>query len=277
MEAGVVISQSKKTGETLKENNTITFVVSKGKGVSIPNLIGYTEEQFETWKSDKDNSVVVIPKEIYNDKPKGTIISQSLKAGSVVDSGSVLEVTKSLYLPILQTSSQQWIGKDYLELKAWVDEVNSKGASIQAGTYGYEENGICMPDKTDGAIIEIKCSGGTSDLADGCGRPLTLNARIAYRYVNNETCPVTPTTDTKIVLSSENVKSLSEIQKYCTENKLSCSYEEVSTINVPVKVLVDGKEYASGQFSETLINKSAVIKVQYNSSVVPSPSSTPEN
>ena len=47
-----VISMDKKQGETLKEGDTLSVVVSKGKGVKIPNLVGYTKEQLEAWTAD---------------------------------------------------------------------------------------------------------------------------------------------------------------------------------------------------------------------------------
>mgnify|MGYP004481445839 FL=1 len=186
-----VISMDKKQGETLKEGDTLSVVVSKGKGVKIPNLVGYTKEQLEAWSADSDNSVLVVKKEIYNAAPAGSVIEQSLKAGSVVESGEVLELTISLYLPILQTNSREWLGKDYLELKAKVDEWNSKGARIQAGQYGTVKE-ECRDNTTPGEIIDYSCSGGTSDVGNGCERPLNLDARISYT-ISTGGCTVTPT------------------------------------------------------------------------------------
>ena len=186
-----VISMDKKQGETLKEGDTLSVVVSKGKGVKIPNLVGYTKEQLEAWSADSDNSVLVVKKEIYNAAPAGSVIEQSLKAGSVVESGEVLELTISLYLPILQTNSRAWYGKDYLELKATVDEWNSKGARIQAGQYGTVKEQCSDQYTTPGSIIEYSCSGGTSDVGNGCERPLNLDARISYT-ISTGGCTVTP-------------------------------------------------------------------------------------
>lgn len=186
-----VISMDKKQGETLKEGDTLSVVVSKGKGVKIPNLVGYTKEQLEAWSADSDNSVLVVKKEIYNAAPAGSVIEQSLKAGSVVESGEVLELTISLYLPILQTNSREWLGKDYLQLKAIVDEWNSKGARIQAGQYGTVKE-ECRDNTMPGEIIDYSCSGGTSDVGNGCERPLNLDARISYT-ISTGGCTVTPT------------------------------------------------------------------------------------
>lgn len=179
--SGSVISQSKKSGEELKADEVLSVVVSKGKGVVIPNLVGYTAEQLEAWRANKNNTVTVVTKSVYNQALKGTVISQSLKSGSVVESGDVLELTISEYLPLIETTTDEWHGKNYLLLKAKVDEFNAKGANIQAGQYGEFKDAVDDPDVPKDCIIQIKCYGGTSDLADGCGRPLNLNSRISYQ------------------------------------------------------------------------------------------------
>lgn len=195
-----IISMDKKSGDTMKEGETLTVVVSKGKGVKIPNLVGYTEEQYNAWKADSSNSVTVVTKSVYNAAPKGSIIAQSLTAGSVVESGEVLELTVSEYLPILETDSRAWLGKDYLLLKAQVDEWNAKGASIQAGQYGTVKEKCSDEYTTPGAIIDYSCSGGTSSTGNGCERPLNLDARISYT-ISTGGCAVTPVTPESLKMS----------------------------------------------------------------------------
>ena len=136
---GLVVSQSIESGKTMKQGDTLTLTVSKGKAVKVPQLVGYTKDQLEAWAANKENAVSIVKKEVYSDAPAGSVISQSIKAGSQVDSGTVLELTISLYMPQLQTNSREWYGKDYLALNAWVDDVNYRGASITAGAWDGEE------------------------------------------------------------------------------------------------------------------------------------------
>lgn len=229
-----VISMDKKQGETLKEGDTLSVVVSKGKGVKIPNLVGYTKEQLEAWSADSDNSVLVVKKEIYNAAPAGSVIEQSLKTGSVVESGEVLELTISLYLPILQTNSREWLGKDYLELKAKVDEWNSKGARIQAGQYGTVKE-ECRDNTTPGEIIDYSCSGGTSDVGNGCERPLKLDARISYT-ISTGGCAVTPTPSPTPVppetLKINNYKSAEELMIYAHIKKIDIASMKTSDTSI---------------------------------------------
>ncbi len=220
-----IISMDKKSGDTMKEGETLTVVVSKGKGVKIPNLVGYTEEQYNAWKADSSNSVTVVTKSVYNAAPKGSIIAQSLTAGSVVESGEVLELTVSEYLPILETDSRAWLGKDYLALKAQVDEWNSKGASIQAGQYGTVKEKCSDEYTTPGAIIDYSCSGGTSSTGNGCERPLNLDARISYT-ISTGGCAVTPVTPESLKMSD--YKNSSDLLVYAGVKGISLTQVTVA-------------------------------------------------
>lgn len=220
-----VISMDKKQGETLKEGDTLSVVVSKGKGVKIPNLVGYTKEQLEAWTADGDNAVSLVKKTVYNAAPEGSVIEQSLKAGSVVEAGEVLELTVSNYLPILQTNSRQWLGVDYLQLKAEVDKWNAQGARIQAGQYGTVKEQCSDEYTTPGAIIDYSCSGGTSDVGNGCERPLKLDARISYT-ISTGGCTVKPATPETLDISG--FKTAEELKVYAgmkgiTLNQISVS------------------------------------------------------
>ncbi|NCB34137.1 MAG: PASTA domain-containing protein, partial [Erysipelotrichia bacterium] len=183
VEADRIISQSVAAGQTMNEGDTLTVVVSKGKGVIIPNLVGYTKTQLEAWIAGAGKSVTVIPKTVYSSSLVGTVLAQDVPAGSQVESGTVLTLTTSLYLPIMETTSNQWLGKDFMELKNWVDEANANGASIQAGEYGDYQYSECSDTyKTPGMIIAYACIYGTSDsISNGCTRPLTTSSRIAYK------------------------------------------------------------------------------------------------
>ena len=269
-----VISMSKKQGETMNEGETLSVVVSKGKGVKIPNLVGYTKEQLDAWEADSENSVKVVTKSIYNSAPEGSIIAQSIEAGSTVESGEVLELTVSLYLPILETNSRGWLGKDYLELKATVDDWNSKGASIQAGQYSSVKEECSDEYTTPGQIIDYSCSGGTSSSGNGCERPLNLDARISYT-ISTGGCTVTPTVET-IKISDYSTASELEVYadikgitlKVTTETDKSQCYNGGNGYNYHIKdtngndisvsdTLTSGKTYVIYIYEEPISTSSA--------------------
>jgi hypothetical protein len=182
---GNVISQDVKSGTAIKQNETIKVIVSKGKAVKIPNLVGYTPTMLEAWSAAPDSKVTIVKKEVYNEAPYGNVIAQSIPPNSAVDQGEVLELTVSLYLPVLQTSSDEWYGKNYMELIAKVDEWNYKGANIHAGPW---IQGEYHPKLEKGKIIEYVCADvngnelpGNGQYSRGCERPLPLDAKIGMK------------------------------------------------------------------------------------------------
>lgn len=251
VESGYIISQDKTTSDTLQAGDTMTVVVSTGKGITIPNLVGYTAEQLEAWQAGKDSSgVTVVTKSVYNAAPAGSVISQSIAAGTTVESGSVLELTISLYLPILETDTTEWIGVNYLKLKAWVDEANSKGASIQAGEYKTDDYDYSVRVYSDtvpaDGIVKIGCLYGTSDLADGCGRPLNLNSRIAYQV------SLGPEPTATVTLTSDDVASCQAIRNFCSANSgvsgFGCYFKDSTMSDTdPVSVVTSEGTYSTGE------------------------------
>lgn len=222
IDIGKVISQSAASGTTIKEGEELIVVVSKGKAVTIPNLVGYDATMLEAWTSDANNKVAVVKRETYSDQPQGTVISQSIAAGSQVDQGTVLELGISLYMPVLQTNSQEWYGKDYLSLVAKVDEWNGKGASIAAGAWDGEECSDTYP--TPGQIIEYRCLDANGNQlpyeANGCARPLPLNAKISMK-VSTGACKVTPSNEAVTV--PDEVTSESDFKLWASQNSITLS------------------------------------------------------
>lgn len=249
-----VISMDKKQGETLKEGDTLSVVVSKGKGVKIPNLVGYTKEQLEAWTADGDNAVSLVKKTVYNAAPEGSVIEQSLKAGSVVEAGEVLELTVSNYLPILQTNSRQWLGVDYLQLKAEVDKWNAQGARIQAGQYGTVKEQCSDEYTTPGAIIDYSCSGGTSDVGNGCERPLKLDARISYT-ISTGGCTVKPATPETLDISG--FKTAEELKVYAGMKGITLNQISVSATDSNI---YNGRDYYIKDGNGEMLKENAVLQ-----------------
>ena len=287
-DSGVIIAQNPKSGTSMSEGDTFTITVSKGKGVKIPNLVGYSKEQLEAWSSAKGNNVVIVKKSVYNEAPLGSVIAQDRAPGSIVDAGDVLQLTISLYMPILETNSRAWLGKDYLELHAWCDDVNYNGADIQAGMWGDWQSPTCSDEyPTPGQIVRYACYYGTSDQADGCGRPLNNYSRINYQ-ISSGACTVatptptlepTPTPVTQVVMTNSDLTSLETIIAFCNANHLSYTphpNEDPSVDNVAVTVN-SGTRYNSGDNFQVLLNTSDHLDIYYrtDSPVTPTPEPTP--
>lgn len=240
VEIGKIISQGTKVGESLEEGATLSVVVSKGKAVKIPNLVGYTKEMLEAWVANKENNVAVIKKERYNQAALGTVVDQSVKAGSAVDQGSVLELTVSLYMPQLETNSREWFGKDYLELIKWVDDANGKGANLAAGSWGSEGTVSCSEEfPTPGMITNYHCMDGSgNDIPTGCTRPLPLDAKIGYTKTTGE--PYNKTEISSITLAANILSDLAKMQTFCNTNAVSCTFTYTGAGNGAVSKITSG-------------------------------------
>ena len=278
--AGNVISTDRQPGTTMTEGDVLIVIVSKGKGVTLPNFVGYTAEQMQAWQAGKGNNVTIIYTEKYDWALEGTIIGQDIPPGSLVDEGSVVMLTRSLYMPLMETHSREWLGQDYLQLKKWVDDVNGKDRSvnIQAGEYiGAAECSNEFP--TPGQIIAYACFYGTSDLADGCGRPLNAYSRIGYK-ISTGACGVAPPPAPQkkdVVISTGDISSLSAIQSFCNSNGMNCSYTAADS-GPDVTITVNGASHSTGESFTEMIKEGDTIAVTYNktpATPTPPPSSTP--
>lgn len=186
LEVGKVISQNIEKGKTLDENATLQVVVSKGKAIKIINLVGYTSDMVDAWKSSKDNAGLnIVAKEVYNEAKLGTVIAQSLKAGTLAEQGDVLVLTVSKYLPSVMASSGKLLHDDYIQFIADIDKFNNDGASLSVGAWmGYEDS----TDYYKGQIIDFECldkDGNRLPYAEnGCARPLPIGAKISLKVSN---------------------------------------------------------------------------------------------
>ena len=92
--AGEVISYSYKTGDTIKNDDTIIVKISDGKKCEVPNLKGLTKKEAIS-KLEKVNLKYNFVYKASNDIAKDKVISQSISAGSEVSSGTTITVTLS--------------------------------------------------------------------------------------------------------------------------------------------------------------------------------------
>lgn len=93
VDAGLIISQSVKEGEKVKADDTINVVVSKGKGIKVPDFSVMTKTKIDEWV--KENAAYVKYDEVYSHE--GTyVIYQSAKTNSYIGSDNKLQLTLNL-------------------------------------------------------------------------------------------------------------------------------------------------------------------------------------
>lgn len=95
VEAGVVVSQNYHAGEMIKENNTVSFTVSKGQDlVTVPDVVGHTEASATVRVAGKGLKCLV--EQSFSDTVKaGKVMRQSLEAGTQVKRGMGMILTVS--------------------------------------------------------------------------------------------------------------------------------------------------------------------------------------
>ena len=128
---GYVISQSVPSGRNMKEGETLSVVVSKGKAIYMPNMIGWTKKQVEAWSRKNPTAFIDTEKGIYSSKSKDIVLGQSISAGSLIDPADVVELTMSLGNIVEVPDGFQ--GKEYHDrgsLHDWKDAQNELGANI---------------------------------------------------------------------------------------------------------------------------------------------------
>lgn len=123
--AGSILSQSVKAEEEVPKGSEIEIIVSKGKKIIVPDFSGMNKEIAASLAAELGITVSI--NERYSNQPAGAFISQSIKPGSIYESGQVLELNYSIdnRIPLPSFVRQT---RDAIE--AWAQEHNKNGASI---------------------------------------------------------------------------------------------------------------------------------------------------
>lgn len=167
--SGNVISQSISKGTKLEENTQITFVISLGVGITIPNYSNVSSEN----AAELNDKVNIKIKNVYNmSVGYGKLISQSVKAGTVkkADDNEVT-LTYSLGVPYFTSLN----GTSESEIAKIFYEYNQKGVtftySIKYVDSEEEKGNIVWTSKSNEFVtmkehIEIHVSNGSKQKLD---------------------------------------------------------------------------------------------------------------
>lgn len=153
----VVIKQNIETGTLLAiPKDKIVLTVSKGKSISVPNLLTMTSDEVIHWISD--NNLKIEFNEIYHlTVPLGNIISANYQEGDIIEDGTLIKITTSKgQIKFPKVNSLQ-------ELKTWANQYNiivnetyEMNHNIEKGNIistNYKENDIVDPSKPISVVI----------------------------------------------------------------------------------------------------------------------------
>ena len=146
----IVISQSIEAKKTIKEGESLTVVVSLGKGVVVPDFAKMTNTEVDDWL--KENASFVKVKEMYSTE-SGYIIEQSIPTGKYIGEDSKLNVTKNLgshfYIDEIGFSIE---GNSYDKFKDFAESLEEKGIYIDTHKNFVPSD---KPERTILSIMEI--------------------------------------------------------------------------------------------------------------------------
>lgn len=124
----LVISQSIEAKKTVKEGESLTVVVSLGKGVIVPDFTTMTDSEVDEWI--EDNKAYVKVKEKYS-TDGAYIIEQSIATGKYVSEDNKLHITKNLGSTFyLDEIDFKIANNSYDKFKDYATELEEKGIYI---------------------------------------------------------------------------------------------------------------------------------------------------
>lgn len=171
----MIISQSTEAGKTLKQGDTLTVVVSKGEGVTVPNFSTMTKSEVKTWA--EDNAAVVTLKEVYSTS-SNYVLEQSVKAGEQVGTDDKLRLTVNLgsYFYLADTDAPELVGGSYFKLYDWCEEMREYGINAYVDNWG-ERTAVYSKEYDAGQIVSVRCFSAGNGVEVDCNSRLPLDVR----------------------------------------------------------------------------------------------------
>ena len=90
VESGKVISQSVAANKTMKQNETLTITVSKGKGVKVPDIYKMNKEEIEAWAAK--NGIVPTVTTKYSNSDSH-VLEANVKVGQTISASDDVQIT----------------------------------------------------------------------------------------------------------------------------------------------------------------------------------------
>ena len=244
--AGTVYDQNPKKDQTMKSTDTVTIYISKGKGITVPNLTTMTKVQSEEWLSKHP----VNRKERYSSTTHH-IVSQSIRAGTMVSESELAEMEVVVNLGSTFYAEDVGIvlvGGDYQRL---VDKLNDiRGLGIDAFAANWTSgNEIYSEEFERGRIISAECTGYSNNQVYACEGPLPLDARFDVVISKGKVYSIS-TEGTVSDLMSE----LSGKATFKLDSNIKTEYYSyyAKVVNADGSAVTDGKIYEDKEYKIVL-------------------------
>ncbi len=99
VEAGHVVKTDPEKGTALKKGDTVCLIMSKGPEVKKVTVISYVGKTVDAAKAELNGLVFAGATEVEDESPKGTILEQTIAAGTEVEEGTEIKFVISAGVP----------------------------------------------------------------------------------------------------------------------------------------------------------------------------------
>lgn len=170
VESGKVVSQSVAANKTMKQNETLTITVSKGKGVKVPDIYKMNKEEIEAWAAK--NGIVPTVTTKYSNSDSH-VLEANVKVGQTISASDDVQITlnagKYFYADVEGLNKVLTAGAYANRLEDWCNEKRSKGIDAYAGNWS-ESSAVYSETYGKGQIVSYEISsysnGGKYDIND---------------------------------------------------------------------------------------------------------------
>lgn len=228
-EEGKVITFTPKAKEKIKTGGKIAVTLSKGKGITLSNLVGKTEADATKWL--KDNELNLDKIEVFSEKTKGSVTFLDPKAGSIVAKGAKIKV----YISAGVVPVDNFVGKPKANVDSWLATINKKFSNTAELKVVYQE--IDSSTVTAGNVIKMSFDGSTYSTSTESGKTAKPGQTITVQISKG----------TKITVADKRGSSEASFKTYIEGLKLKYAkgtdlYSETYAVNTIVK-------HSTGSFS----------------------------
>ena len=264
MASGLIISQSIAADKEMKEGETLTVTVSKGKGVTVPNFLKMSETEYNTWKDTNtgENAIQVKEKVYYSDSAS-YVLKQSVTAGTTIAQSEVVIVTINKGDGFYLNEALTALGYDYVEGSTSYDRLDdwsykAKEIGLNAQVHVYTGNYVAS-DKPKGTILKIEYAKDEDGNKYSINEKLPLDARIfcsvssgeldkdEYSVKNDDIATLTSTS-----ISYDSIKAWIDAR---SAHAFGIKEEHDQTIKSDTNYTVKGFEYKDS-YGNSVLNSS---------------------
>lgn len=134
VESGKVVSQSVAANKTMKQNETLTITVSKGKGVKVPDFYKMNKEEIEAWAAK--NGIVPTVTTKYSNSDSH-VLEANVKVGQTISASDDVQIVLNAgkYFYAADEGLTEIVGMNANKLEDWCNSKREKGIDGFAGNW----------------------------------------------------------------------------------------------------------------------------------------------